>query len=100
MEKFSEAKEAARKAIEERKQGGKKSEGTGSALELMSPPHQATPTSPPSSVGEGKREEGGGKVMVNGDSSAGRKVTSTSSAEVNQLQIYGTLISVLYYCVL
>ena len=89
VEKFSEAREAARKAIEERKHGGNKSEGTektASSLppELKSPPHQSTPVSPPSSAEEErKREEGAGKVMVNGDSSAG-KVTSTSSAEVNQ----------------
>ena len=81
VDKFSEAKEAARKAMEERKQGGKSDEPS-SSPELKPVPHQTTPTSPPAGSEEGRGEGGAGKVMVNGESSAGQRAGNTSSAEV------------------
>ena len=86
MEKFSEAKLAARKVVEERKLATKKAEESdktfsssspASSPDLKSPPNQAMPTTsshPPggesgaSGDGEGVRKVSAGG-MVNGDSS-------------------------------
>lgn len=83
-----EAKEAARKAVEERKLTGKKTEdsdkntSSSSSPELKSPLHQNTPSSPPAPappVEGGKLPVGG---LVNGDSSAVRKTVNGNSREV------------------
>lgn len=79
VEKFSEAKEAAKRAIEERKHGGKPADIAMPAAHKPSP-HQPTPAT--TGGEEGKREEGAGQVAVNGEGSAGRKVANASSAEV------------------
>lgn len=91
VEKFSEAKEAARKAVEDRKLAGKKTEdsdkntsSSSSSPELKSPLHQSTPISPPvpaptAQVEGGKLPLGG---MVNGDGSAARKAVNGNSQEV------------------
>ena len=124
VEKFSEAKAAAKKAVEDRKLGGKKAEdsdkttsSSSSSPELKSP-HQATPTSPPAmptatpispsavpSV-EGRKgigEDGGRKVsvggMVNGESGAGRKTVNGSSQEVYCVPIW-TLFILCVMCIL
>lgn len=89
MEKFSEAKEAARKAVEDRKLGGKKIEdsdkntsSSSSSPELKSPLHQSTPISPPAPASVAQVE--GGKLgMVNGDGSAARKAVNGNSQEVS-----------------
>lgn len=81
-----EAKEAARKAVEDRKLAGKKTEDSdrntsSSSPELKSPLHQSTPSSPPPApqVEGGKFPVGG---LVNGDSSAVRKTVNGNSREV------------------
>lgn len=90
VDKFFEAKEAARKAVEERKLAGKKTEdsdkntsSSSSSPELKSPLHQSTPISPPAPAAQVE----GGKLtvgeMVNGEGGAPRKTVNGNSQEVS-----------------
>ena len=111
VDKFCEAKEAAKKAVEERKLGGKKIEDsdkiTSFSPELKSP-HQVTLTSPSSTspqVDGRKGEEGARKPSVgwitNGDSGAGRKTAYANSTEVKHIewhQCTNNLVGVVVVC--
>ena len=92
VDKFSEAKEAAKKAVEERKLGGKKtmaSDNISTSSPELKSPHHVTPTIPPGPAPQEdgrKGEEGVTKLqvggMTNGDSVVGRKTAHANSAEV------------------
>ena len=97
VDKFCEAKEAAKKALEERKFEGKKTEGSekitlSSSPELKSP-HQVTLTNPSGTspqVDGRKGEEGARQLsmggIANGDSSGGRKTAYANSTEVKHIE--------------
>lgn len=96
VDKFCEAKEAAKKALEERKFEGKKTEDsdkiTSSSPELKSP-HQVTLTNPSGTspqVDGRKGEEGARQLpmggIANGESSGGRKTAYANSTEVKHIE--------------
>ena len=96
VDKFCEAKEAAKKALEERKVGGKKTESSDKITSSSSPelksPHQVTLTSPPGTspqVNGRKGEEGARQLsmggITNGESSGGKKTAYANSTEVEHI---------------
>ena len=94
VDKFSEAKDAAKKAVEEKKVGGKKTEGSNKIASSSSPelksPHLTSPPGTASQVDGRKGEEGARKLplgeMTNGDSIVGRKTAYANSAEVKHIE--------------